>query len=65
MLRVGSSWKDFETGFSNSGGIMFMAIGSRSRVEAAPLKIGASPSLLSGLEPEKLNVYLKEAAHFF
>ena len=31
---------------------MFMAIGSRSRAEAAPLKIGASPSLLSGLEPE-------------
>jgi hypothetical protein len=31
---------------------MLMAIGSRSRAEAAPLKIGASPSLLSGLEPE-------------
>ena len=41
---------------------MFMAIGSRSRVEAAPLKIGASPSLLSGLEPENLNVYFKAAA---
>ncbi len=48
-----SKWNCFETGFSNSGGIILMAIGSKRRDwwELTPLKAGASPSLLSGREP--------------